>query len=270
MKRRLALACFVGILASFHARPAAAAGVSASTASASAGDAHGFGEKGQLILSADRLFPFFSYSSQSVTRTNNGTTETVTEKGSSLVLLLGSEGPLQKVHTIPRVAADFTVIDRLTIGGAIIIAFGLGGSTTTETVQNNQTTTQTADSPTRTTFGIAPRVGYILPLGDFLAFWPRAGFAFYSVRDKATQVVNPTTTTVVTLSDTVFSLDLDPNLVIVPTEHFFFAAGPLINIPLAGTRKFETTTGPQTNSESRDLTIFHLGISLSLGGWLSL
>jgi hypothetical protein len=246
---------------------ATAFAVLATSTPARAQDAHGFGERNQLILSADRLFPFFSYTSTSVTRTNNGTTTTVTDKGSSLVLLFGSDAPEGRIHTIPRVAADFTVIDRLTVGGAVIIGFGLGGSTTTKTSTNGNETEQSNDAPTRTIFGLAPRVGYILPLGEFLAFWPRGGFAFYSVHDRSTEENNNVTTTN-TNSDTLFALDLDPQLAIVPTEHLFFTAGPLVDIPLSGSRKFESSTGSRTDSESRDLSIFHLGISVSLGGWI--
>ena len=234
-------------------------------------DAKGFGSKGQLIITADRLFPLFSYTSVSTTETNNNDTRTTTDKGSSFVLLLGQEPNVPSVHTVPRVAVDFTVIDRLTIGGDVVLAFGLGASEKVEDNNNGTTRTVTNDAPSRTIIGIGPRVGYILPLGDILAFWPRGGFSFYSVRDRSVETDNNgNTTRTTTNSDTIFSLDLDPQLVIVPIPHFFFHAGPLINIPLAGSQKNEVTMGGTTVSTSIDLSVFHFGISTGLGGWFDL
>src|SRR3954447_1207361 len=117
----------------------AAVAVLASTSDArAAGNANGFGEKGQLILSADRLLPVFSYTHASVTRTEPNTNIELTnsKSGSSISLLLGrnvaiddsgSKVPVN-VHTIPRVAFDVTVIPRLTLGAAIAFGVGLGAS----------------------------------------------------------------------------------------------------------------------------------------------
>ncbi len=236
-------------------------------------DAKGFGQKSQLILSADRLFPLFSYTSVSTTQTlNNNTTVTTTDKGSSFVLLLGAEPEVASIHTVPRVAADFTIIDRLTLGGSVVVAFGLGGSHNVDTTpQNGPKTSTSTDAASRTIFGFGPRVGYILPLGDILAFWPRGGVSFYSVRER--QVVNdnnPNNNTTVTNTDSILSLDLDPQLVIVPIPHFFFHVGPLINIPLSGSRSNEETNGSTTTTTKIDLSIFHFGISTGIGGWFDL
>jgi hypothetical protein len=236
-------------------------------------DAKGFGSKGQLIVSADRLFPLFSYTSVSVTETNNNVTTTTTDHGSSLVLLFGSEPGIGAVnpHTIPRAAVDFTVIDRLTLGGDVVLGFGLGGSHKVETNNNGTTRSFSNDAPTETVIGFGPRVGYILPLTDILAFWPRGGVSFYSVHTRTVVTDNQGNTQHTdTDTDTIFSLDLDPQLAIVPIPHFFFHAGPLINIPIGGSHKIERTTGNTTESTSDDLSIFHFGLSVGLGGWFDL
>jgi hypothetical protein len=236
-------------------------------------EAKGLGERGQLILSADRLFPLFSYTSVSTTETNNNnTTVTTTDKGSSFVMLIGAEPEVASIHTVPRVSADFTVIPRLTIGGSIVVAFGLGGSHNVDTSPPNGPKVSTStDAASRTILGIGPRVGYILPLGDVLAFWPRGGFSFYSVRERAVENGNnPNQTTTITDTDTLFSLDLDPQLCIVPIQHFFFNAGPLLNIPLSGSRSHEVTDGGTTQKTSIDLSVWHIGISVGLGGWFDL
>lgn len=247
--------------------------VMAMKAPASAQEANGFGEKGQLILSADRLVPLFSYTRYSTTTTNGASTTTDSTSNSSLSFLFGTEGGSavgSSVHTIPRVAFDITVIPRLTIGGAVVIGLGLGGTRRSETVAGSTTTTTEIDAPKQTVFGFAPRVGYILPLGDVLAFWPRGGFAFYSATAKQDVVNgNPPNQRTDTISATtsVFSLDLDPQLVIVPIKNVFFNVGPLVNVPLSGTVSTKTVSGNTTRETSNDFSLFHMGISAGLGGW---
>lgn len=246
-------------------------GVSGALASlprtAAAEDANGFGEKHQLIVSVDRLMPLLSYSSQSVTTTAGGVTSKVSDSGTSMAFLLGREPSLGVVHTLPRVAFDFTIIRHLTLGGSFAVAFGLGGTTETDTGNPNANRKQ--DSPRTTIIGFAPRVGYILALGQNFAFWPRAGFAFYSVSTKRSGITggNPSTTTD---NDSIFSLDLDPQFVWTPIQHFFFHAGPLVNIPLTGSRSAEFEQGASSNATKSDLSVFHFGVAAGLGGWFDL
>lgn len=230
---------------------------------ASAQDAQGFGEKHQLILGVDRLMPVLGYTSQTLTSTQGGATRKSTDSGTSMAVLLGREPSLGVVHTLPRVAFDFTIVRRLTLGGSFAFAFGLGSSHE-ETFGN--TPTQKSDGRKTTIVGFAPRVGYVLPLGHVFAFWPRAGFAFYSVSTK-TPLFNNGNVTSQTDSDTVFSIDLDPQFVWTPVRHFFINFGPLVNIPLGGSRSTENAGG---NTTKVDLSVFHAGISAGLGGWFDL
>jgi hypothetical protein len=243
--------------------------VSSSEAHA-AGHANGLGEKGQLILSADRLVPFVSYTHSSVTRTEGGVELTNSQSGTNLSLLVGRNLAIEEsgatpinVHTIPRAAFDVTVIPQLTLGAAIAFGFGLGGTTKAEGIQGGNKVTVERDAPTATAIGLVPRVGYVIPLTDIFAFWPRVGFGFYSV-SSSTEGANNVTTKI---SDTLFSLDLDPQFAIVPVEHFFILAGPLVNIPLAGSRT--VSRSDSSNKENPDTSLFNLGLSLSLGGWFN-
>jgi hypothetical protein len=248
--------------------------VAASSSSAEAADTRGFGEKYQLILSADRLVPAFSYTSASSTTLGPNNIElTRSESGAGMSLLLGRniESFMVNPHTMPRVAFDFTIIPRLTLGAAIAFGFGLGGSTRDESVSpGNVVVARESDAPTATVVGLAPRVGYIIPLTSLIAFWPRAGFAFYSVSLDRDVIEDNAVVGSSSATDTHFSLDLDPQFVFVPVEHFFFHVGPLANIPLSGTRSVETTEGPRTDRTSNDISLFHFGISAGIGGWLSL
>ena len=153
---------------------------------ASAQEANGLGEKGELIVTADRLMPLFSYSSQTVTATQNGTDTKTSDSGASIALLFGSDTSIPiNPHTVPRLAFDYSVINHLTVGGAVVVGFGLGGSHKVETNNGSTTNSSKNDADKTTVFGIAPRVGYVLPLGQTFGFWPRAGFAFYSISSKA-------------------------------------------------------------------------------------
>jgi hypothetical protein len=249
-----------------------------SSPAAAAGHANNLGDKSQLIITADRLIPVFGYTYSSVTTTQNGQELTDSRTGAGMSLLFGRDFGLAEdtvpinVHTLPRLAFDFTIIPHLTLGAAIAFGFGLGGTDKNEFLQGNARTTRSVDAPRATAIGIAPRVGYVIPLGDVLAFWPRAGFGFYSVSAKRDSVDqnNPNNVTTRSATDTVFSLDLDPQLAIVPLEHFFFHVGPLVNIPLSGSRSVKTTSGATTVSVSTDTSLFHFGITAGLGGWFNL
>ena len=239
-----------------------------------AGHANGFGEKGQLILSADRLVPLFGYSHQSVDAGNNNN-QSNSSNTSEISLLFshaaGTSPLLLDVHAVPRIAADFTVINNLTLGLGVGFLFGLGGSNKNTTQNGATTVTTKVDAPTGTMLGLAPRIGYIIPFGEHVAFWPRAGFAFYSA-NSTTKTTNAQTN--VTASDevtnTAFSLDLDPQLVLIPTEHFFITLGPTLNIPLTGTLSDSRTVGANTIETSQDSSLLHFGINASIGGWVNL
>ena len=234
---------------------------------AAAQEANGLGEKGELIVTVDRMMPLFSYTNESITTSQNGQDTKVSDSSTSIALLFGREPSLAiNPHTVPRLAIDYAVINHLTIGGSVVVGLGLGGSHKTE-IGNN---TQKTDSPKITVFGFAPRVGYVIPLSHTFGFWPRAGFAFYSLSAKQDNTGNNGNITTTTNSDSLWSLDLDPQFVWVPLQHFFAHFGPLLNIPFAGSRSVETVNGGTTNTTKNDLSIFHFGLSAGLGGWFDL
>lgn len=266
---------------------AAALFVAISSDAHAADKALGFGEKGNLIISADRLVPLFGYTHASVTipgNNNNGQIREVSVNASGTSFLFGKDvssydgnfygnvGQPLNVHSVPRVAFDINIIDRLTLGLGFAFAFGFGGSVKVEQVIGpNATRTTKTDAPTATMFGIAPRVGYILPLSEHLALWPRGGFAFYSVSLKNDNVDNNNNViTTQKVTDTIFSIDLDPQLVIIPTEHFFFTVGPMLNIPLTGGRTYTTTTGGRSVEDDQDISVLHFGIHASIGGYVNI
>jgi hypothetical protein len=234
----------------------------------------GFGDKSQLIISADRLVPLFSFAHASVTTNERGIDATQSSSGSGISLLFGRDAAstslLTNPHSIPRVGIDFTVIQNLTVGGSIAFGFGLGGSEDRERVQGATVVTTSSDAPTGTAIGFAPRVGYVLGLNDWLAFWPRLGFAFYSLSSKTEDIENNNVVTSRSTTYTQLSLDVDPTLVFVPFEHFFFNVGPLLAIPFGGNLSTEVSRPGSSVTTDNDASVLHLGISAGLGGYFNL
>lgn len=230
-----------------------------------------FGERGQLVVTADRLVPIVGYTTQSITAIDGDTTTKVTDSGASLAFLVGREPSLGVVHTVPRVAFDFTFLRRLTIGTSFALAFGIDGTHTEErTPRVGPRTVREGSNPGATLLGFGPRVGYVLLLRKDLAFWPRAGLAFYSVKAQREQTSNLGVSSTATETDTTFSLDLNPQLVWTPLPHVLVHVGPLANVPLTGSHETSFAQGAEQKDRSDDLTIVHFGISAGLGVWFDL
>jgi hypothetical protein len=213
--------------------------LAAPLASAQANAGGTFGQQGQFIVSADRLFDLFAFSrnQQDLFNPNPGdnkTTQTSTQ--TSFGLLWGSAFPTgsENFYTIPRVGFDYTIVDHITVGGEVVAFFTVGGSTSTEHDHpNGSTTTDSADNPGWSVFGIAPRGGYILPLTDLFSLWLRGGFSWYTANSKSTiSAGNASTTTSTGIQQ--FAIDLDPQLVITPLPHAGFTVGLTGDIPIGG------------------------------------
>lgn len=230
-----------------------------------------FGERGQLVLNADRLVPLFGYTVQSLTANDGDATTKTIDSGASFAFFVGKEPSLGTMHTVPRVAVDFTVLPELTVGTAFVVAFGLDGTRVEERTPTNQAATKReTSSPGATILGFAPRVGYVVSLGKSFAFWPRAGLGFYSVKTERAATSNLGVTATATETDTLFSLDLDPQLVWTPIPHVLVFAGPRANVPLTGAHETSFAQGAEAKDRSDDLSIFHFGVSAGFGAWFDL
>ena len=247
-----------------------------------------FGSQGQFIISADRLMPVLGYSRASSTEPQTppaGETKvTDTEDSSSLGFFWGGTPafngavpggipgapgsiPVTNFYTVPRVGFDYVLLPNITVGGDLILFFTLGGSNSNEVYNNGGgTTTTTHNEPTNTTFGIAPRAGYIMHLSDLFSLWLRGGFSFYTLTWKQ-QFTVMTTTTTISANYNQFALDLDPQLVITPFPHFGFTVGLTGDIPLAGGHSFTTNTAGTTSSISAGSSLMFIGVTSGLVGW---
>jgi hypothetical protein len=105
-------------------------------------------------------------------------------------------------------AADFFVIDNLSVGGQVIFSsFSPGGG-----------------GNSSTTIGLGPRVGYNIGFNPMFSFWPKGGFTIGSESFAGR-------------SQTVFTLNIFAPFLFHPTEHFFLGLGPMLNTDLSGDLK---------------------------------
>lgn len=242
----------------------------AAPANATAQQARRLGDRpGQLVISADRLLPVASYTRQTITSTQGATRRETEDHGGSIAFF-GREPEPGAVHAIPRLAVDFAVTDRLTLGVALAFTVGFAGAhVDTASAEGASPTRRETGGLRSIALGFAPRAGYVVPIGERFALWPRAGFAFYSATTTSAQgTTDPGSRT--TITDTTFSLDLEAPLAWTPLPHAFVLVGPLANVPLAGAHATEFSQTGSSKARSDDLSVLHLGLSLSLGLWLDL
>jgi hypothetical protein len=241
----------------------------ASPASAQATKA--FGDQGEFIFGADRLFGLFAFTQNQFTVNNTNNTATVTGTdmaffgGLNSVSLQTGAGAATAgnptFYNIPRLGFDYTIIPNLTIGGEAMAFFTLGGSTTT-------TGAPSTGNPGGNAFGIIPRVGYIFNLSDVFALWPRGGVSYYDANYSVQDLRFPNCND--TANANVFGLDLDPVLTISPASHFAFMAGPTLDWGFTGGA---TTTAPNNNTcssttnRSFNYQAINFAINAGLLGW---
>ena len=235
-------------------------GALAPTGSARAEEGQGasrFGRRG-IIVSAERLIPLTSYESVKTTQ-SDGSSETK----SDLSLGLLSNAPYTAFGTfynLPRIAFDWIPVRNLTLGGAAWLYTQLTANDSQSPAGGSTTST---DQPKVTYWGVSPRVGYVVPLGDVLSLWPRAGVEYHNVSSSS---VNGS----VSPSVDQFAIDVEAMLVISPWNHFGFTVGPTIDIPVSGKSTSTSGTGTGTTGgatgASFDSTMFQFGVSAGMLG----
>ncbi len=216
-------------------------------------------ESGDFILSADRLMPLFAYEN---VKTENGNGGSSSSTLTSIAFVTHGAGI--SVYNIPRFSLDVTVIPHLTLGGSVYAYFQLGNSNTGTDAQGVSVTTENAKA---TFFGLAPRVGYILPIGDTFAFWPRGGLSFNDVGISTPTITNPAGRVTGGGSGTVtqWAIDLEPTFVFTPFPHMGITGGAALDIPFAGS---QSATNPVNGTTiSVPSTQLHFGLNLGLLVW---
>jgi hypothetical protein len=203
--------------------------------STSIAGAQTFGEKGQLAISAERLF---GYVHDSSTTTVNG--QDTTTKADSFSLLSTSIAPNGALaYSQPRVAGDYFIIDHLSVGAAL----GYSHTSISLPPTGNQDTTTSWGSWT-----FAPRAGYSFAFNDMIGIWPRAGFT-YRTLSNGNQGAH------------VLALTIEAPVTFTLIPHVVFTAGPTIDLGLSGA---EDRTSDAGITSSIDLTATEFGLQTAL------
>jgi hypothetical protein len=260
-----------------------ALGLTARGASAQAVGA-AFGHRGSVAISAERLLGVYVLNAeveQNGTATFGGpgggavvNINRKIESDTTTFVLLGNDdaaGPA----SLPRLAVDFFVIDGLSIGGSLLYWHDSQENDTTGT---NQGPGGGGPNPIdrvhvetdRTTWGIAPRVGYAYMFTPTLGIWPRGGFSYVSSKTETTTQTIDAQDGSVDQEDTdqtlsAFLFDLEGLFVLAPFEHVAFGVGPFFQISLTGDAETNSTPNP-THLEG-DLKATSFGVTSALIAW---
>lgn len=174
-------------------------------------DAAGFGAAGQLTISTDAALSFER-------RTQSDT-----------------KGAVTSLSVLP--AADYFVIDNLSIGGFIGVRY------------------QRAGDVKATSFMIGPRVGYNINFSRMLSLWPKVGFSYS--RNKVKNSVDGDDVGIdadlltATTKNNAIALNLFVPVMLHPAPHFFAGFGPFLDTDLNGDNR---------------VTVW--GFRLTVGGWV--
>jgi hypothetical protein len=228
----------------------------------------GLGNKGQFILSADRLFGLNVWQTKSQADPtpldmNPGVTK---DSGTSIGLLWATDtsavnGENVPVYSAPRLGFDYLVIPGLTVGGALGYVHRSASRETT----NANNVSISRDLPSGNAFLLYPRVGYIFDFTPLLSVWARGGFTYYWLKSEVTTTnMAGTVSTTTKLSADGLALTLDPQLVITPIPHVGFCVGPMLDLPLSGGSKLETTAGTVSTTATGSAKVTNWGISAGL------
>jgi len=205
--------------------------------------AQDFGQKGVIAVSAERLFGF-TWDSARNTINGQDSTASVTHFSflSSPVGIGGSGGTVGVWggYGSPRVAGDYFVINRLSVGAALGYAHW---SATTDSAGPAEEETVTGDS-----FTIAPRVGYFVTFTEKFGLWPRGGFTYRTFSADNS-------------SGHDFALTAEAPFMFTLIPHTAFWAGPTLDLGLTGSQSLQQANGTTT---SVDFNATALGIQTGM------
>lgn len=177
---------------------------SSAPAAAAPSGPSGFGDGGQLVLSAENLFGFtYNHSSN----TNAKPTYT------TYSLFTNPFGVEATTYQWPRLAFDAFVTKGISAGGAISF------SRTTASAGNN--------SASLNAFQVAPRIGYAMMVAPALAVWARGG---------VTYIYNDS-------NNNFLALTIDALGAIIASPHLAITVGPTLDVALTGKPVKYTSVG---------------------------
>ena len=211
-----------------------------------------------VIVSADRLMPLVTYESVTITNPNN---DNASATVSAVSIAFVTNGPQNTLLTIPRLGFDFVVTSSVTLGLSAWIAATLSENIQVKGQSNSQ------DLPKSTYWGVAPRLGYVLPLADTFALWPRVGIEYHkqNTSNVTTQVSNVPVSSRGGAQEYQLDVDVEAAVVFTPVHHFGIVLTAYGAIPLVGGVSGVTLAGGSVGQSNSGFDAAQLGVGLTLG-----
>jgi hypothetical protein len=166
-----------------------------------------------------------------------------TPQKNTSISLFGGIGSASSFYDVPRLAFDYVATDGLTIGGAVFAWFTLSATASSGGGPSR-------DTSKLTLLGVAPRIGYLLPLSSSVWFWPRAGVTYVVLTSS------PPTGSSSSLSQ--FAANAEAMFVFSPVEHVGITLGPAVDVPI---------TGSFSGGGPSDVSQFRVGVTVGLDVW---
>lgn len=259
MKTRTAVAISLSLTSILAASSAAAEEVGGSVA-VGAGTAAGgssFGSAGKMVVGLERIFQLSMEKRHIETEytAQNGTKTTF--EGDESRTRFNAPGSGFTPYSLPMLSFHYFVAPSISVGGGI--SYFSGSSSDKTTVVNGGTSVSTeSDGPSTSSFLLAPRVGYNIPVSPRANFWLRGGITYWTSKSETVDTNNQgmmTTTTTDTTKVSGLSVSLDPMLLLSPVEGVGFMIGPVIDFPLTGSgdRTVKTQAGSTTVEQKTDV-----------------
>jgi hypothetical protein len=183
-------------------KPGAAPSPDASPAAVAPSGPAGFGDAGQLTISAERMFGF-AYTHQSY-----GAAPAAT--GTTFTLLSNPFGATSSAYGWPRVGFDYFAARSFSLGGSASFYRDSSGGVGT------------------TGFEVIPRLGYATMVGPWLGIWARGGVTYNHASGNSNTLQY-------------LGLTVEGNLAFVVSPHLVVLFGPALDLGLWGTRKSGTS-----------------------------
>jgi hypothetical protein len=215
----------------------------------------------KFVLGAERMTSILGASATRTTTLSDGfgASQTVEVNASALdVSLLGVSGSGRNPFATPRVSFDYVFRGGFSLGGAVGYMV-YSAETEAPTTQGSSATT-TTKQPTYTTALFAPRLGVFLPASSKVAVWLRGGLTHVVSKSETESESEVGSTFVTEVTESLWDMSLDPQLVLSPAPHVAITLGVSLDIGVGG--ELELTSGNSTTKN--DLTMSSYGVTSGL------
>jgi hypothetical protein len=153
---------------------------------------------------------------------------------------------------LPRLSLDGRWANGVSLGFVVSYA---ARSATTSTKAGEE------DLPSSESALFGPRVGWLKPVSNNVAFWLRGG-PTWTRRASSERTTTPGE--LVTSVETQWAISLEPQVVVMPLRHLGLSLGAAFDIGFAGESKVTASGGPHPGVVRSDTTLSAYGVTVGL------